>query len=441
MPRTSVKIKKHLNFEALRQRLPDVLNAIDDHRVQGRCTHSLHDAFMSGFACMFFQDPSLLQFQERLEESEHNNNLQTLFKVTTIPKDSQLRDIIDQTDSEALRPVFKDYFERLRRGKHVDSFQVVPGQYLCAIDGVHYHSSDKVHCQHCLTKHPKNGTSTYHHAALQGAFMHPDHRQVIPTMPEPILNTDGSDKQDCEINAAKRYIEKLKTDHPRLGITVVGDGLFSKAPMIQHVLNQGMNYLFVAKPGDHRYMMDWIAAYDTLPCITVSDIKGRKHRYTYKHQVPLNGQENAPLVNYIHYELINDKGKVTYKNSWVSSLDVNDDTVAQIAQAGRCRWKIENECFNTLKNQGYYLEHNFGHGKKHLSHNLYLLTLLAFFFHQVFELTDPAYQLCRRSLGSKRLLWETFRVLIRYFVFDTWNEAMLKVMSGRGGIPFLEKMA
>ena len=421
--------------------MPDVLNAIDDHRVQGRCTHSLHDAFMSGFACMFFQDPSLLQFQERLEESEHNNNLQTLFKVTTIPKDSQLRDIIDQTDSEALRPVFKDYFERLRRGKHVDSFQVVPGQYLCAIDGVHYHSSDKVHCQHCLTKHPKNGTSTYHHAALQGAFMHPDHRQVIPTMPEPILNTDGSDKQDCEINAAKRYIEKLKTDHPRLGITVVGDGLFSKAPMIQHVLNQGMNYLFVAKPGDHRYMMDWIAAYDTLPCITVSDIKGRKHRYTYKHQVPLNGQENAPLVNYIHYELINDKGKVTYKNSWVSSLDVNDDTVAQIAQAGRCRWKIENECFNTLKNQGYYLEHNFGHGKKHLSHNLYLLTLLAFFFHQVFELTDPAYQLCRRSLGSKRLLWETFRVLIRYFVFDTWNEAMLKVMSGRGGIPFLEKMA
>ena len=441
MPRTSVTIKKHLNFDALRQALSDVFNAIDDHRVQGRCKHSLHDAFMSGFACMFFQDPSLLQFQERLEESEHNNNLRTLFKVTTIPKDSQLRDIIDQTESDALRPVFKDYFERLRRGKHLDSFQIVPGQYLCAIDGVHYHSSDKVHCQCCLTKHRKNGTTTYHHAALQGAFMHPNHRQVIPTMPEAILNTDGNDKQDCEINAAKRYIEKLKTDHPRLGITVVGDGLFSKTPMIQHVLNHGMNYLFVAKPGDHQYMMDWVNTYRVLPCVTLADIKGRKHRYTYKNQVPLNGQENAPLVNYIHYELINDKGKVTYKNSWVTSLEVNDGNVAEIAQGGRCRWKIENECFNTLKNQGYYLEHNFGHGKKHLSHNLYLLTLLAFFFHQVFELTDPAYQLCRRSLGSKRLLWETFRVLIRYFVFDTWNETMLKVMSGRGGIPLLEKTA
>ena len=109
-----------------------------------------------------------------------------------------------------------------------------------------------------------------------------------------------------------------------------------------------------------------------------------------------------------------------------------------MVKAGRCRWKIENECFNTLKNQGYHLKHNFGHGQQHLSHTMYVLTLLAFFFHQIFELCDPAYQLCRRSLGSKRHLWETFRVLIRYFIFDTWDDVMLKVMSGRGGIPFFQ---
>ena len=164
MPRKSVKPKKHLNFDSLRQGLSDAFNAIDDQRVQGRCTHSLHDAFMSGFACMFFQDPSLLQFQKRLQETEHNNNLRTLFKVTTIAKDTQLRDTIDQTNSEALGPIFKDYFERLRRSKHLDSFQMVPGQYLCAIDGVNYHSSEKVHCKHCLSKKHKNGSTTYHHA-------------------------------------------------------------------------------------------------------------------------------------------------------------------------------------------------------------------------------------------------------------------------------------
>jgi hypothetical protein len=440
MPRQSVKTKKHLDFTALRQCFSEHLESINDPRVQGRCTHSLHDAFMSGFACMFFQDPSLLHFQQRLEETENVSNLQTMFNVTRTPKDTQLRTVIDGTDSEYFRPVFKDYAERLRRGKHLEPFQILPEQYLCAIDGVYYHTSNQVHCEKCLTKTHKNGSVSYQHAVLQGAFMHPDKRQVIPTMAEAIANGDGSDKQDCEINAAKRYIDKLKIDHPRLGIIIVGDGLFSKAPMIDHVLKRKLNYLFVAKPDDHQYMMEWIDTYESLPQITAADVRGRKHRYTYINQVPLNGQKDAPMVNYIHYEITNEKGKVTYKNSWVTSIEVNDSNVTKLAKGGRCRWKIENECFNTLKNQGYHLEHNFGHGKQHLSHNMYLLTMLAFFYHQIFELTDPAYQLCRRSLGSKRLLWETFRVLIRYFIFGTWNDLMIKLMSGRGGIPFLSKV-
>ena len=169
MPRSSVKIKKHLDFTALRQCFSEHLESMNDHRLKGRCTHSLHDAFMSGFACMFFQDPSLAQFQKRLDEAENNSNLRTLFKVSSIPKDSQLREVIDHTDSETLRPLFKDYFERLRRGKHVESFQVLPGQYLCAIDGVYHHSSEQVHCDKCLTKTHKNGTVSYHHAVLQGS--------------------------------------------------------------------------------------------------------------------------------------------------------------------------------------------------------------------------------------------------------------------------------
>ena len=442
MSRTAVKTKKHLSFDALIQCFSQYLEQIEDTRVQGRCSHNLHDAVMSGFACMYFQDASLATFQRRLDIDHNKNNLQTLFNVSSIPKDTQLRDIIDQVNSESLRPVFKDYLERLRRGKHLDNFQFMSGQYLCSIDGVYYHTSEKVHCKQCLTKKKKNGETHYHHAALQGAFMHPNQKQVIPTMPEPILNTDGNDKQDCEINAAKRYLTKLKADHPRLGITILGDGLFSKAPMIENIRHHGFNYLLVAKPDDHRYMMDWINTYDTLPEVVISGLNGRKHRYTYVNQVPLNGQEDAPLVNYLYYELINEDGKVTYKNSWVTNLDINDNNVAQIANSGRCRWKIENECFNTLKNQGYYLEHNFGHGKQFLSHNFYLLTLLAFFFHQIFELTDPAYQACRRALVSKIELWQNFRLLIRFFLFDNWYQLMEKLMSGyKGGMAAFQKSA
>ena len=135
----STTSKKHLGFTALRQALSKHLLAIDDQRVEGRCTHTLHDVFMSAFACMFFQDPSISAFQQRMEEEHNNNNLRTLLAVDTIPKDSQLRDVIDPIPSTVLRPVFKDYFERLRRSKQLESFQVLPGQYLCAIDGVYHH--------------------------------------------------------------------------------------------------------------------------------------------------------------------------------------------------------------------------------------------------------------------------------------------------------------
>jgi len=80
--------------------------------------------------------------------------------------------------------------------------------------------------------------------------------------------------------------------------------------------------------------------------------------------------------------------------------------------------------FNVMKNHGYYMEHSYGHGKKNLAFNFYLLTLLAFFIHQIFELTDRQYQLCRKKFGSKRHLWETLRAYIKIIVFETW-EALL----------------
>ena len=442
MARISTTMKKHLRFDSLRKSLSMNLRNIDDNRLQSRCEYSLHDVAMSGFACMYFQDPSLSEFQRRMEEDKHQNNLRNIFGVKNIPKESQLRDILDGIESESFRPVFSDFLTRLQRGKQLEEYQVLPGLYSCAIDGVYHHSSEKVHCEKCLTKTHKNGTKTYSHGVLQGAIMHPDKRQVIPVMPEAIANSDGDKKQDCEMNAAKRFVKKLKKDHPRLGFIIVGDGLFSKAPMIKDVVSEGMHFLFVAKPDDHKYMMEWLNVFCRLPEVVFSDEKGRQHRYIYKNEVPLNGGTDAPLVNYIHYELTNEKGKVTFKNSWVTDIEVNESNVVQLAKSGRSRWKIENECFNTLKNQGYSLSHNFGHGKSHLSHNVYLLTLLtllAFYFHQIFELSDPAYQLCRKTFVSKTMLWNEFRVVIRYFIFDSWDDVMLKLMAGLCGIPFLSK--
>jgi len=358
---------------------------------------------------MYFQDPSLLHFQKRLEQKYQSNNLKTIFNVSNIPGDSQLRDILDNVPSEALSDVFKDFFERLRRHKHLESYAILPNVLMCTIDGTHHHSSKTVHCDCCLTKEHKPGEITYSHSVLQGAIMHPDHKQVLPVMPEAIKNTDGTKKQDCESKAAKRFMENLQQTHPRQKFMICGDGLMSHQPMIEVALDNGMHYLFVAKPGDHKYLVEWLEQYESLPTTEYVDAKGRTHIFTWQNDVPLHGGEKAIQVNWFQYQLKNKEGKITYTNSWVTDIDINKSNVEQMTKAGRCRWKIENECFNTLKNQGYHLTHNYGHGNKNLSYNMYLLTLIAFYFHQIFELTDGVYQACRLSFGSKVHLWENFR--------------------------------
>lgn len=418
--------KKHLSFGSLRHSLSSLFHQLPDTRQQEKTAYSLHDTVMSGFACMYFQDPSLLEFQRQLKEAQNRDNLQTLFGVKAIPKDTQMRDIIDEVDSDQFGPFFKEAFSRLQRGKHLEQFQLLSGLYICSIDGTQYFSSENIHCQGCLTTEHKNGTATYSHKVLQAAIMHPDMPQVIPLMPEEIHNTDGNTKQDCERNAAKRLIPKIRKDHPQLGLIIVGDDLFSNQPFILEVLQARMHYILVAKPTDHILMMRYIEASDRLNRIEITDKRGRIHVYEWINDVPLNGNKDSiKNVNYFRYKIISrdtsGNEKVNYKNSWVTDIEITQENVALLVRAGRCRWKIENECFNTLKNQGYHIEHNYGHGAKNLCFNFFLLTLIAFFFHQIFELTDRLYQACRDKFGSKRSMWETLRSHIKILIFETWE--------------------
>ena len=273
----------------------------------------------------------------------------------------------------------------------------------------------------------ENSGVRYSHKALQIAIMHPDMKQVIPLMPEEIRNTDGATKQDCEMNAGKRIIPKLRRAHPQLGIILGGDDLFSRQPIIEDTLAARMHYLFVAKPESHVYLMNWLNAYPRLHQYEASDLKKSNVRYVYQwmNNVPLHGGEKAIQVNYLDVKVYsvgkNGKEKLSYHNSWVTDIELTQKNVAILARGGRCRWKLENECFNTLKNQGYTIDHSYGHGDKNLCFNFYLLTLIAFSFHQVYELTDKVYQACRQHFGSKKHLWENVRANLRTFIFVSWD--------------------
>ena len=187
----------------------DALGAFPPHCGRppgGEDSHSMHDVCMSAFAMMFFQDPSLLQFQRRMEEEAHGNNLKTLFHVESIPKDSQMKDALDEVDPEQIAPLFDDFFRPLQRGKHLEQYRVLDGRYIVAVDGSQYFGSEKISCPGCLIREDKKGKVRYSHQIVQAAIMNPNMRQVIPLSPEEVKNADGKEKQDCEINAGKRRV-------------------------------------------------------------------------------------------------------------------------------------------------------------------------------------------------------------------------------------------
>jgi len=161
----------------------------------------------------------------------------------------------------------------------------------------------------------------------------------------------------------------------------------------------------------------------------VRDQHGRLHRYEWINGVPLNADPKSPSVNFLEYTILAKDGSPNFHNSWVTDLTLDEQNLEWITRGGRARWKIENESFNTLKNQGYHLEHNFGHGSENLSEALFLLNLLAFFFHQIFELLDELYQQARAGFSARREYWNAIRNSFRMFLFKNWDEVLHRITS------------
>jgi len=334
---------------------------------------------------------------------------------------SQQKSILDNVSPELFRGIYKRIFNILQRNKVLEKYVYYKDSYLLLIDGSGYYSSNKVSCNQCLVREGENSVNYQHHV-LQLFMVHPKQEIVVPLMPEGISNQDGSNKQDCEINAAKRALKLLKQDHPKLKTILVGDDLYSNQPMIEQVLALGMHFILVAKPGNHKSMFEDIEGLKGIGGIETYIIKegGYSHCYEWVNNIMLNGKEHSKAVNYFSY-VCNKDGAEVYKNSWVTDFVVNKSNVKLLADAGRSRWKCENEGFNNLKNQGYHIDHNYGHGVKHLAFNNYILNLLSFFIHKFCELKDKLFKRCHDKLGDEALVWQKVRDYAEVMIFDSFD--------------------
>ena len=385
---------------------------------------------MSAFACMYMQHSSFLEFQEEQKEKNGRCNLETMFLVKRFPRANQLKDIINKVEPSYLQKATVDIITSLDSEGKLDRYKTFDGKYNVNLDGVQYFHSENINCKCCLVKKSKD-TVYFYHSVVQAAICKHGMNEVFPLYAEEIRNTDGQSKQDCETNAAKRLLPSLKENYQDLKFIINGDDLYSRKPMIELVSSYGYSYIFVTKPDSHKYMMDYVQERYPSVSTTTKQEGNKKYYYTYMKNVPLNGDKSSPMVNFFSVQVIETKNgneKISYSNSWITDMDITDENIGDLVDLARARWKIENECFNNLKNRGYHLEHNFGHGEK-LSFNIYLLMLLAFLTHQILEIADVLYQSARAFVSSKERLWDKIRILSDILVFDSWEEVLTLILN------------
>ncbi len=419
MSTAAPKGRKHLCADSLFNLLHGSFANIADDGVD-EVEIPLSDALMSAFAMFSLKAPSLLAFDKQRAEG----NLKTIYGIPHAPCDTRMRERLDPVSPESLRPSFKIVFRQLQRGKALEPMVFLNGHYLVALDGTEYFSSKTIHCASCLQKEHRNGSITYSHQMLGAAIIHPDFRAVIPLMPEPIVKQDGTEKNDCERNAAKRFMAKLRQDHPHLKFIITEDALSSNAPHIETLHDYGCHYILGVKGGDHAYLFQQVQAAEEAGRVTYYErhdrATGVMHRFRFVNNVPLNASRADVRVNFIEYWEIGQNQVQHF--SWVTDLRVSKCNVYKLMRGGRARWKIENETFNTLKNQGYNFEHNYGHGEQNLSVVFATVMMLAFLVDQTQQLCCALFQAVWAKLGSKRLLWERMRALFYDYAFASMRQ-------------------
>jgi len=419
-----------MQLEGLFKALHKDFSKVPDFR-QGDVKISMADALMSGFAMFSLKDPALLAFDGRRGIDE---NLRTVYHIEDVPCDTQMRKILDEVNPEDLRGAFRAPIRQLQRGKALERMVFYRGCYLLSLDGTGFFSSKKLHSDICLEKvNKKTGEVTYYLQMLGASIVHPDFKEVIPLAPEFINKQDGRTKNDCERNAAKRFFEKLRKDHPHLPLIVTEDGISSNAPHIKEAQKHNLHYILGVKEGDHSFLFNQVkmardAGQSTEFEIVDKEKKEKVHRFSFLNQVPLNESNQDVLVNFIEYWDVTPNKVIHF--SWVTDFTVTKGNAYQIMRGGRARWKIENETFNTLKNQGYHFEHNYGLGKKNLSLVFAMLMMLAFLTDQTQQLSCMLFRAVWIKLKSKRALWERMRSLFREFTFESMEMLFKALLYG-----------
>jgi hypothetical protein len=428
---------EELRLDAMIKRIKQSFEEFYDARTGKNTRYDMVDAGMGAFSVFFTQSPSFLAYQTDMQQKKGKSNAESLFGMEQIPCDNQIREMLDAVAPTSVASVFRDIYRRLDQVGVLKEYRSHANSLLIALDGTEFFSSKKIHCEQCSTRELSNGKINYHHNVLTPVVVQPGNARVIALEPEYIVPQDGKEKQDCEIEAGKRWLSKNGDFYAQQIATLLGDDLYSRQPFVLALKDKKLHFILVCKPDSHEALyatVDFLAANGVLASHQKRHWTGKYaeiYTYRYANKLPLRGDPEAIEVNWC--ELIitrEDTGEQLYKNAFITDFSVLETTVEAIARDGRTRWKVENENNNVLKTKGYHLEHNFGHGSQHLASLLLSLNLLAFLFHTVLDLVDERYRQIRHALRTRQKFFQHIETLLCYHIFPSWEDLFAFMHTG-----------
>jgi hypothetical protein len=419
---------KSAQFQEMLASVREAFDRFPEHRSGDNITYTLADAGMSAFAIFYVQSRSFLAYQRDMQRQRGKNNAHSLFGVKQIPCDSQLRNLLDPLDPAGLREPFWEIYTRLDAAGHLKAYTGVGGTRLIALDGSQYHHSQTVHCPKCKVT-MRDEQPHYSHEVLLAVVCAPGQEHVICLEPEFMTPQDGHEKQDCEQQAIKRWITRNAARFAPGSVTILTDDLHCHYPLCALLEEHQMHYILTCKEPSHAALYEEVHFLEkregAVSTLVVKKRRGKCREdwiYRWVEQVPIRADLKTVMVNWCELTIRDvATDKQIYHCAWATDHSLTAETVPEIVASGRSRWKVENEGLNVLKNQGYHLEHNYGHGKQHLNSVLSTLVLLAFLCHTALGLSCAMYQAVRRELGARRTFFDDLRTLTRYLYFPDWQ--------------------
>jgi hypothetical protein len=343
---------------------------------------------------------------DSLEEIPHYDTINNFLKALEISELEKIRDYM-------IRELFKK--------RCLEKYRMLDKYWCIAIDGSQLFSFNEKHCEHCLKKEYKNKDTNevektiYYHTVLEAKLVLGD--MVFSILTEFVENeTESVSKQDCEINAAKRLMKKLKYKFRKLNICLLGDSLYSCEPIYQLCDEYKWKFVFRFKEGRAKTLWEEIQAIKDCEDNKLNFNLTRGNEQVFQDLFYINevSYKNR-LINTVDFtETIHKKSKdsneKTSKNFvFVTNIQLTKRNAFKIALAGRSRWKIENEGFNNQKNIRYDIEHscclNYQAMKNH-----YLLVQISDILRQLLENGSVAIR--ELNVGIKEIssrILESFR--------------------------------